>query len=120
MRRFLSSNITMDNTIFHRFADIAPREMTPGFTGRIIHTETNTFNFLDIKAGSVSAIHQHPHHQCLFVLEGEFELIVDGKATILTTGLFATLPGNVPHGGRAITDCKILDVFNPVREDFKY
>jgi quercetin dioxygenase-like cupin family protein len=109
----------MDSTIFHRFADIEPQEMTPGFTGRIIHTESNTFNFLEIKAGSISEIHRHPHHQCLFVLEGEFELTVNGKATILTTGLFATLPGNVPHGGRAITDCKLLDVFNPVREDFK-
>jgi quercetin dioxygenase-like cupin family protein len=53
------------------------------------------------------------------VLEGEFELTVNGEPQILTKGLFATIPGNVPHGGRAITNCKLLDIFNPVREDFK-
>ena len=109
----------MDANIFHRFADIIPREMVPGFLSRIIHTETNTFNFLEIKEGSISEIHQHPHHQCIFVLEGEFELTINGTPTLLNTGLFATIPGNVPHGGRAISDCKLLDIFNPVREDFK-
>ena len=28
------------------------------------------------------------------------------------------LPSNVPHSGRAITDVKVIDVFQPVREDF--
>ena len=109
----------MNTEIFKQFADIQPREMSPGFISRIIHTESNTINFLEIKAGSVSEVHSHPHHQCAFVLEGEFELTVNGEPQVLSTGLFATIPSNVPHGGRAITDCKLLDIFNPVREDFK-
>lgn len=109
----------MNTEIFHQFADILPKEMSPGFISRIIHTATNTINFLEIKAGSISEVHQHPHHQCAFVLEGEFELTVNGKSELLTPGVFATITSNIPHGGRAITDCKLLDIFNPVREDFK-
>jgi quercetin dioxygenase-like cupin family protein len=109
----------MNSEIFHQFADITPREMSPGFISHIIHAETNTIDSLKIKAGSVSEIHQHAHHQCTFVLEGEFELIVNGERQILIRDLFATIPGNIPHGGKAITDCKLLDIFNPVLENFK-
>lgn len=110
----------MDKNIFHRFADIEPREMTPGYVSRIIHTENNTMNFIEVKEGSVSAIHQHPHHQCIFVLEGSFELTLNGVPQVLDKDTFATIPGDVPHGGKALTDCVLLDIFSPVREDFKY
>lgn len=30
------------------------------------------------------------------------------------------MPGHVPHSGRAITDCRITDVFHPAREDYRF
>jgi quercetin dioxygenase-like cupin family protein len=114
------TNITfMDIPVFNNFADIETKEMTPGFFSKIIHTENNTINFLEVKAGYTSALHQHVNHQCAFVIEGEFELTVDGVSQVLNTGTFAIIPPNVIHGGRAITDCKLIDIFNPPREDFK-
>lgn len=26
---------------------------------------------------------------------------------------------HVPHSGRALTDCRVIDVFYPVREDYR-
>lgn len=109
----------MDASVFRKFSDIETKEIAPGFFSKLIHTETNTINFIEVKAGSTVPLHQHIHQQCAFSLEGKFELIVDGIPQILEPGLFAVIPPNVWHSGTAITDCKLIDVFSPVREDYR-
>ena len=52
------------------------------------------------------------------MLDGEFEL-VEGTPHMLRTGDVFAIPGNVPHSGRALTSCWILDVFCPIREDYR-
>jgi quercetin dioxygenase-like cupin family protein len=109
----------MDTSIFHRFSDITTKEIAPGFFSKLIHTETNTINFIDVKAGSSIPRHRHVHEQCSFAIEGKFELTVNDVPQILEPGLFAIIPSNVWHSGIAITDCKLIDIFSPVREDYK-
>jgi quercetin dioxygenase-like cupin family protein len=53
------------------------------------------------------------------VQEGEFELTVAGQPIVLRPGEVLVIPSGVRHAGRAITDCRLLDVFNPVREDYR-
>jgi len=109
----------MDTSIFHHFNDIETKEIAPGFFSKLIHTETNTVNFIEVKAGCSVPRHRHIHEQCSFVIEGEFELTVNDIPQLLNTGLFAIVPSNVWHSGTAITDCRLIDLFSPVREDYK-
>ena len=106
-------------SIFRNLADLKPKEMIPGFWGQLIHTPGNTINFVTVKAGSAFPTHQHLHHQCAFLLEGEFEMTINGETQVLKNGDYAVIPSNVPHSGRAITDCHLLDIFDPVREDYR-
>lgn len=104
---------------FNQFDAIAAKEIAPGFWCKLIHTGHQTINFLEVEAGSLLPMHQHPHEQCSFVLEGEFEMTINGETKLLTAHNFAVIPGNIPHGGRAITRCRLIDVFYPERDDYK-
>jgi len=109
----------MTSTIFQSFADIDTKEIAPGFFSKLIHTETNTLNFIEVKAGCAVPLHTHMHQQCSFVTEGQFEMTVGDDTKVLDAGLFCIIPPNVIHGGKALTDCKLIDIFSPVREDYK-
>jgi len=104
---------------FYNFADIDAKEVAPGFFSKLIHTDTNTINFLEVKKGSAIVRHRHAHTQCSFGIEGRFELTVDDVPQVLENGVFAIIPSNVWHSGVALTDCKLIDVFSPVREDYR-
>jgi quercetin dioxygenase-like cupin family protein len=100
-------------------SSIPPKEIVPGYSARFIHTPNMTFSYLDVKAGAALGEHSHPHEQVAHVLEGEFELTVAGEPMRFGPGTVIVIPSNVKHSGLAITDCKLLDVFNPVREDYR-
>jgi quercetin dioxygenase-like cupin family protein len=53
------------------------------------------------------------------MLEGELELVVAGRAHRLTPGQAIVIPPEVAHAGTAISNCRVLDVFAPVREDYR-
>lgn len=98
---------------------ITTKEIAPGFQARFIHTENLTLSFVDVEAGAVLPEHSHIHEQISHVIEGEFEMTIAGKTEILKPGNAVVIPSNVVHSGRALTKCKIHDVFCPFREDYK-
>jgi quercetin dioxygenase-like cupin family protein len=105
--------------MLYQLKDMKLREVFPGFSGRFIHTELTTQAYWEIASGSTLPVHHHIHEQIVHVLEGEFELVLDGVPYHLTPGTVLAIPSQVPHSGRAITACKILDVFSPKREDYQ-
>ena len=46
-------------------------------------------------------------------------MMIGGVACSLTDGMYHVINANVPHSAIAITDCKVIDAFSPVREDYK-
>ena len=104
---------------FYNLDDIESRELVPGFHVRFVHSETMTMAYWEIEAGSELPLHDHPHEQIVNVLEGELQLTLQGETRILKPGQVAVIGSNVPHSGKAVTDCRVLDAFHPVREDYR-
>ncbi|MFN2281710.1 MAG: cupin domain-containing protein [Anaerolineales bacterium] len=104
---------------FLNLDEIAEREIVPGYRAKFIHAEGMTIAYWEVEAGAALPEHSHPHEQIANVLEGEFELTVAGESRILVPGQVAVIPGDVPHSGRAVSACRLLDAFQPAREDYR-
>ncbi len=59
------------------------------------------------------------HEQIMHVLEGTFEFTLDGETKIYEHGDLVIIPPHTVHGGKALTACRLLDVFSPVKEEYK-
>ena len=104
---------------FITLAEKKLNETFPGFVGRFEHTTHMTLAFWEVTAGSSAPEHAHVQEQVVTVREGKLELVVNGEKRIMDSVCIAVIPSNVKHSAFAVTDCKLLDVFYPVREDYK-
>lgn len=107
----------MDHVL--QLESIPEKEIIKGFHAKFIHTENMTIAYWRVEKGATLPMHSHIHDQVTNVFEGEFEITVADKTSICQNGEIVTIPSNVPHGGRALTDCIIMDIFHPVREDYR-
>jgi quercetin dioxygenase-like cupin family protein len=104
---------------FVHLDELEEREPVAGFRVRFVHTRNMTLAYWDIDAGASLPEHSHPHEQVANIIEGEFELSVSGVVKRMEEGSVAIIPPNAPHGGTAITYTRIIDVFYPIREDYR-
>ncbi|MEW6322320.1 MAG: cupin domain-containing protein [Acidobacteriota bacterium] len=100
-------------------ATVPVREIFPGFRARVVHTGLTSQSWVEIDEGAAFPEHRHVHEQTVNVLEGTLELTVDGHQHRLEPGRVFVIPPNAPHSGRALTACRVLDVFAPVRDDYR-
>ena len=104
---------------FFNTSEIESRDLFPGVHAKIFHGDNVTVANVLLDKGSVVPEHSHVHEQIINVLDGTFELTVDGETKTVSAGHVAVVPSNVKHSLLTITSGKILDVFHPVREDLK-
>ncbi len=103
--------------VFHE--DTKPVDLNNGVIRRVLAygkdlmCVENTF-----KQGAIGALHHHPHTQITYVVSGEFEFEIDGVKKTVRTGDTMLKRDGVEHGCTCIQAGVLLDIFNPMREDF--
>ena len=99
--------------------NIPSKEIVPGITGYYAHGDKQTFGYVEIKKGSIVPEHHHVHEQITYIIEGQLNMVIGAKPCPLTAGMYHVIPSNMTHSAVAITYCKVIDAFSPVREDYK-
>ena len=96
--------------------DFAPVE---GYRAKMIHSDQMSIAHWTVDAGCELPEHSHPHEQITNIIEGEFILNLNGEPIHLSAGESLVIPGNAVHSGTSVTACKIIDVWNPPRDDYR-
>jgi len=102
-----------------RLDELPELEIADGILMRAVTAENMTVAHVRLAEGALLPEHAHPNEQVVNVIDGELELTVEGRPYSLVPGKVMVLPANVKHSGRAKTECRVIDVFHPVREDFR-
>lgn len=100
-------------------ADAVPEQAGEGVVRRVLaYTDElmcveNTF-----QTGAVGSLHSHPHTQITYIVSGRFQFTVGDKTYEVKAGDTLLKKDGVIHGCVALEGGVLLDIFNPMREDF--
>ena len=101
--------------------DRASLDLAPGAATQTFWGANMLLSLVSIEANSTVPRHTHPHEQAGVVIEGELEMGIGGEVRVLKPGDMYIIPGDVEHYARTgDAPAKALDIFSPVREEFKY
>jgi len=97
------------------------RALFPGVEIHATSGEGLMLSLVDLAAGSVVPEHSRPHEQMGMMISGRAEFTIGGVTRILGPGDIWRIPGHVPHQVRTLDEgpAVALDVFHPVREDYR-
>ena len=113
-----------EDDILMPFFDTLNRErrpIVPGIDMRTFWGEEMLLSRADLEPGAVLPVHSHPHEQGGVILAGELTLTIAGETRVLQPGDMYLVPGGVEHNGVAGAEgCVVVDIFSPIREEYKY
>ena len=69
--------------------------------------------------GGIVPRHAHPHEQTGYVVSGAIEFTLGDRVVVLRAGEGYLIPSSLPHSCVALEDSLAIDIFSPVREEYK-
>lgn len=106
---------------FYSSDERASKTLFNDVTARTFWGEKMLVSLVDLPAHSVVPLHSHPHEQVGYLLKGQVTFTIGDEKRVLKVGDVWVIPGGVEHMVEGSdVDSLALDVFSPVREDYKY
>lgn len=103
--------------VFHR--DALPQSAGEGVVRRVLAYNGQLMCVENQFAqGAVGPVHSHPHTQITYVASGRFSFTIGGEVHEVGPGDTMLKTDGVDHGCTCLEAGVLLDIFNPMREDF--
>jgi len=105
---------------FFTVNELPVTEMLPGVVRRVVYLEHAMMTFFTFEPGSVIPMHDHPHEQITYVVQGAMEFTLEGETRVLRAGDGVCCPPDAPHGAVVLDEPTVaLDAWYPPREEYK-
>jgi quercetin dioxygenase-like cupin family protein len=105
---------------FEDTSKLQSQKIWEGVAGRAIHGERITLGVIELEPNSVVPEHSHENEQLGIVISGSVEFRVGDETRRLGPGETWSIPSQTPHEVVTGPDGAVMiDVFSPVREDWK-
>ncbi|HCL00821.1 MAG TPA: cupin domain-containing protein [Lachnoclostridium phytofermentans] len=99
--------------------DIVATDCEPGVTRKILsYSDDLMMCEITFEKGAKGYFHSHKHLQITYIAKGSFEFTIDGETKVVKQGDSVYMPSDAVHGVTALEEGVLVDVFNPIREDF--
>jgi len=108
-----------DLKLFIENTSVEWENMAPGIRRKIMaYDEQVMMVRVEFEKGGIGTLHQHLQVQVTNVESGVFEIEIDTAKKILKAGDAFYVPSNAMHGAVCLEPGVLIDIFNPMREDF--
>jgi len=91
-----------------RLTDLADYQAGSVVSRTIIDKKAGTVTFFAFDEGQGLSEHTAPFDAMVYLLEGEAEIIISGKAIRLKDGEMVVMPANQPHAVKAAKNFKMI------------
>lgn len=72
-----------------------------------------------LQQGSTLPVHAHPYEQTGYLVRGRIRLRIGAEEHDTEPGDSWCIPSDVEHGAQILEDSVAVEVFSPVREDYR-
>lgn len=103
---------------FFNVKELPKKEVKKGATVCSVFLENLMLTYFEFEPETEIPAHKHPHQQITLILEGEMEFKLGMETKILKSGEGAAVPPNTEHSARSLTKARVIDAWNPIREDY--
>lgn len=76
--------------------------------GPCVEGDRMIVGLMRMKAGTGAEPHSHPNEQWIYILEGTFNAVIDGKPIEAKPGSVVYIPSNTIHDGKASADGDVV------------
>lgn len=106
---------------FQDSAERASKQLLPGIMMRAFWGEKMLMSLVDLAPYAVIPPHSHPHEQVGMALEGTFSFTIADETRQVKPGDVWVIPGGVTHSvTMGDVPGLVVEMFSPVREEYKY
>ncbi len=106
---------------FYTIDDRTEKELVPGIRARTFWGEKMLSAVVVLDPNAILPEHSHPHEQHGLVVAGSLTLTIGGETRVIGPGDLYVIPGGVVHSAvNGPGETRVVDIFAPVREEYKF